>query len=139
MAVSEPYLAFAQDVLAPLAPLRIKRMFGGAGVYSGEVFFAILADDTLYLKADARSRDAYEARGLRPFSYIRKDGRTARLLYYPLPAEILEDPEALVAWAREAVAPRPRDRQRRLTPADRTTAARRTRPSGRGRQARHPR
>jgi DNA transformation protein len=112
MTVSEPYLAFAQDVLAPLAPLRIKRMFGGAGVYSGEVFFAILADDTLYLKADARSRDAYEARGLRPFTYTRKDGRAAHLSYYPLPADILEDPEALVAWAREAVAAAQRDLRR---------------------------
>ena len=43
MAVSEHYIEFIQDLLADFEPLRIKRMFGGAGVYSGDLFFAILA------------------------------------------------------------------------------------------------
>jgi DNA transformation protein len=59
MPVSEHYIAFVQDLLADFAPLRIKRMFGGAGIYSGDLFFAILAEDNLYLKVDDGNRAAY--------------------------------------------------------------------------------
>lgn len=103
MPVSEHYIAFVQDLLADFAPLRIKRMFGGAGIYSGELFFAILVEDTLYLKVDDGNRAAYQARGIQPFSYQGKDGRRATMSYYPVPAELLDDPEALAPWAREAI------------------------------------
>ena len=69
MPVSEHYIAFVQDLLAGFAPLRIKRMFGGAGIYSGDLFFAILVEDTLYLKVDDGNRAAYQDRGIQPFVY----------------------------------------------------------------------
>lgn len=103
MPVSEHYMEFVRDLLADFEPLRIKRMFGGAGVYSGDLFFAILVEDTLYLKVDEGNRGGYEGRGLRPFSYVRKDGRMATMSYYPVPSELLDNPEALAPWAREAL------------------------------------
>jgi TfoX/Sxy family transcriptional regulator of competence genes len=69
MPVSQHYIEFIHDLLADFEPLRIKRMFGGAGVYSGDLFFAILVEDTLYLKVDDGNRDAYQDRGIQPFSY----------------------------------------------------------------------
>ena len=36
MAVSGDYSGFVRDLLADFEPLRIKRMFGGAGIYSGK-------------------------------------------------------------------------------------------------------
>jgi len=104
MPVSGGYIELVRDLLADFEPLRIKRMFGGAGVYSGELFFAILADDTLYLKADEENRADFEQRGLPPFSYETKTGRTGTMSYYPAPAEAMEDPEALAPWARGALA-----------------------------------
>jgi len=103
MPVSDEYIAFVKDLLADLGPLRVKRMFGGAGIYSGELFFAILADDVLYLKVDEANRADYEARRLKPFSYRMKNGRVATMSYYPLPAEVLEDPVELKEWALKAV------------------------------------
>ncbi len=103
MPVSAGYIDFVRDLLAHFEPLRIRRMFGGAGVYSGELFFAILVDDTLYLKVDDVTRADYEARGLSPFRYRSKQGKTMTMGYYPLPAEVLEDPEELRAWATRAV------------------------------------
>jgi TfoX/Sxy family transcriptional regulator of competence genes len=47
MTVSDHYVDFVRDLLADFDPLRIRRMFGGAGVYSGERLFAILVDDAL--------------------------------------------------------------------------------------------
>jgi DNA transformation protein len=81
MPVSEHYIAFVQDLLAGFEPLRIKRMFGGAGIYSGDLFFAILVEDDLYLKVDDGNRAAYQGRGIQPFSYEGKDGRQATMNY----------------------------------------------------------
>lgn len=99
MAVTDAYIDFARDLLAGFEPLRVRRMFGGAGIYSGELFFAILADDALYLKVDDSNRAEYEKRGLRPFTYETKTGRTGTMSYYPVPPEALEDPDALNPWA----------------------------------------
>jgi DNA transformation protein and related proteins len=103
MPVSEHYIAFVQDLLADFEPLRIKRMFGGAGIYSGDLFFAILVEDALYLKVDDGNREPYQARGIQPFAYEGKDGRRATMSYYPVPPELLDDPNALAPWARQAI------------------------------------
>jgi DNA transformation protein and related proteins len=103
MPVREHYIEFIQDLLADFEPLRIKRMFGGAGVYSGDLLFAILVEDTLYLKVDDGSRGGYEVLGIQPFAYVRKDGRMATMSYYPVPSEILDNPDALAPWARKAM------------------------------------
>ena len=103
MPVTDSYMEFVKELLAEFAPLRIKRMFGGAGVYSGELFFAILVEDELYLKVDDVSRADYERRGLRPFTYEMKNGRTATMSYYPVPADVLEEVEELSRWVRGAL------------------------------------
>ena len=124
MPVSEHYIAFIHDLLADFEPLRIKRMFGGAGVYSGDLFFAILAEDTLYLKVDDGNRGRYEALGIQPFAYVRRDGRMATMSYYPVPSEILDNPDALAPWARQAMDAAQRGAARRAT--------RRRKPQGSG-------
>ncbi len=103
MAVTDRYIEFVRDLLSSFEPLRVKRMFGGAGVYSADVFFATVMDDALYLKVDDRTRSGYESRGLQPFIYRTKNGRTSTMSYYPVPSEVLDDPEALAVWAGEAV------------------------------------
>jgi DNA transformation protein len=67
------------------------------------MFFAILVEDSLYFKVDDGNRAAYQGRGIQPFSYEGKDGRRATMSYYPVPAELLDDPEALAPWARQAL------------------------------------
>jgi TfoX N-terminal domain len=52
MPVSAAYKTFLQDLLSDFGPVNIRNMFGGAGVYADGVMFAIVVDDTLYLKAD---------------------------------------------------------------------------------------
>ncbi len=103
MPVSDSFMEFVKELLAEFVPLRIKRMFGGAGVYSGELFFAILVEDELYLKVDDVTRPDYERRGLHPFTYEMKNGRTATMSYYPVPVDVLEDPEELPLWVRRAL------------------------------------
>jgi DNA transformation protein and related proteins len=77
-------------------------MFGGVGLYSGDAFFALIADDTLYFKVDDSTRPEFEARGMGPFRPFGEDGGTMQ--YYQLPEDLLEDPDALRPWAERAVA-----------------------------------
>ena len=68
MSVSQSYRTFVLDQLGRSAErIRIRSMFGGAGVYSGDYFFALIADDVLYLKVDDTNRPDFEERGMGPF------------------------------------------------------------------------
>lgn len=103
MAVSREYLDYILEQLAGLGRVRARRMFGGAGLYSEAAFFAIITDDTLYLRADETTRAQFTARGMpafRPYA----DRPQVSMSYYAAPAEVLEDAQELVSWARRAVA-----------------------------------
>ena len=67
MAVTDSFVTFVLEQLDPLGPIVSKRMFGGVGLYAGDLFFALIAGDVLYLKADESTRDAREKAGARPF------------------------------------------------------------------------
>lgn len=103
MAISPEYRDFVQELLAPLGPVSIRRMFGGGGVFYDEVMFALIADETLYLKVDDETRPAFEAAGQGPFTYQRSEGQRAMRSYYQLPDELFDEPDELRLWARRAV------------------------------------
>ncbi len=77
-------------------------MFGGVGIYAGQLFFALIADDTLYFKVDDSNRPDFERLGMKPFRPYGEDGEVMQ--YYEVPADLLEDPEALRPWAEKAIA-----------------------------------
>jgi DNA transformation protein len=102
MAPSEGFKDFIKDQLAGFGPVSIRNMFGGAGVYADGVMFAILADDTLYLKADETSARAFEAEGMTPFTYTPEGKAPVAMSYWEVPPRLLEEPEELADWARQA-------------------------------------
>jgi DNA transformation protein len=97
MAVSETYCLFATEQLSRVAPsIRARSMFGGVGLYSADLFFALIDDDVLYLKVDASNRPDFEARGMGPFRPSGDGGEVMQ--YYALEEGILEDTDALLPW-----------------------------------------
>lgn len=103
MAVSASFQIMVLDQLSKaVSGIRARPMFGGVGIYSGDCFFALIADDTVYFKVDASTRPDFEARGMGPFRPFGDDGAT--MTYYQLPEDLLEDPEVLRPWAEKAVA-----------------------------------
>jgi len=100
MGVSDDYLGYALERLGVIGPVSSKRMFGGAGIYSGGVCFALVADDTLYLKVDDSNRDDYVSAGARAFSPF----GTYSMSYYELPADVLDDDAMLAEWAGRSIA-----------------------------------
>lgn len=99
----DPYFDYVEELLAPLGPVRIRRMFGGAGVYAGDVMFALIADDQLYLKVDTTLKAALEEEGSEPFRYEKKSGEVAVMAYSRLPDAAADDPDTASAWARRAL------------------------------------
>jgi DNA transformation protein len=103
--VTDGFVEFVLEQLDALGPITPKRMFGGVGLYAGELFFALIAGDVLYLKGDDATRGAREAAGARPFQpYPDRPKGKGKMQYYSVPAAILEDGDALLAWAKQAVA-----------------------------------
>jgi DNA transformation protein len=93
--------------------VRARSMFGGVGIYAGELFFALMDDDTLYLKADDSTRVRFEARGMEPFRPAGEKGEVMQ--YYEVPADVLEDVELLAPWVEDAVGVAARARRRRAS------------------------
>lgn len=102
MPVSPSFRDFVLDQLGRVAPVKARSMFGGVGVYSEALFFAVLDDDVLYLKVDEGTREGYRAAGCFAFDPF-KNGQPMDG-YWSLPGEVLEDEEALGPWVRAALA-----------------------------------
>jgi DNA transformation protein len=112
VSVSEGFRAFVLEQLARTTPaLRARSMFGGVGLYSGDLFFALMDDDVLYFKVDDTTRASFEKRGMGPFRPSGEGGEVMQ--YYEVPAEVMEDAEALAPWAAAAVEVARRARSRR--------------------------
>jgi len=101
MRVSGSFRDFVLDQLATLPGLRDRSMFGGVGLYAGEVFFGILASDVLYFKTDDSNRRDYEQAGSGPFRPYAD--RTMTMPYYAVPIAVVEDAPTLVTWATRAL------------------------------------
>ena len=122
MAVTDGFKDLIKDLLADFGPVTIRNMFGGAGIYAGGVMFAILDDDVLYLKTDENSARAFRDEGMEPFTYVMEGKRPIAMSYFEVPPRLLEAPEELTAWAREAyriacASKTPRSKKRKAAPS----------------------
>jgi DNA transformation protein len=112
MPVGAEFQDFVLDLLAPLRPTA-RRMFGGVGIMRNGLMFALLSDDTMYFRVDEHTRRRFEEAGSSPFRYHRAGREVAIASYYAVPDALYDEPDTLLAWARDATAaaqavPRPR-------------------------------
>ena len=101
MAVSREYREFALDQLGRVAPVTSRGMFGGVGVYSDGLFFALMDDDRLYFKVDDSNRGDFEELGMGPFRPFGDE--TKPMQYYEVPGDLLEDHGRLRPWVEKAI------------------------------------
>ena len=86
--------------LSELGEIAIRPMCGGHGLYWRDVIFGMVFRDRLYFKVDDRTKGEYVSRGMPPF---RPNQRQTLTSYFEVPPEVLDDREALLSWAREAI------------------------------------
>jgi len=103
MVGKKEFVEYLLDLLAEFGPVESRTMFGGYGIYKQGRMFAIVVDDNLYFKTDEKAKADFEARGLKPFTYQRKN-REISLSYHQAPDEALENGRAMREWAEKAYA-----------------------------------
>lgn len=101
MALSKEYQAYALELLEPFGPVQAKRMFGGAGLYLDTTIFAVIMNDTLYLKVDDQNRADFDAEDMAVFDPF-NDGKRIIKSYRECPSRLLEDAQELCRWARKS-------------------------------------
>ena len=103
MAVQPQFLEYNLEQLSGLGGVRSNRMFGGVGLYSEGLFFGLIDDDTVFFKTDESNIAQYRERNLPRFMPF-PDRPEAVLGYHQVPADVIEDAETVVTWARQSVA-----------------------------------
>ena len=105
IAGQEGFIAHILDLLQDWDGVSARRMFSGYGLYREGAMFGLVARETLYFRVDAGNRPDFIAAGAQPFRYRRSaDREVAIQAYMECPPDLLEDEEALIGWARRALA-----------------------------------
>ena len=104
MSLGDAQVARALELFEGVPGLSTRRMFGGLGIYAeGRIFAVLMSDGTLRLKGAGGMPARYEALGMARWTYQRPGQRPAAMPYWSLPDDLLDDPEAASALAREAL------------------------------------
>ncbi|RUV66357.1 MAG: TfoX family protein [Mesorhizobium sp.] len=91
------------ELFEGLGPVRIRKMFGGKGIYFDGVIVAIVIRDELMLKADSESAPEFEAAGCRQWTYTgSRHGKLVSMPYWSIPDSAFDDPDEMAVWARRA-------------------------------------
>jgi len=95
------FVDYLSEVFERFGTIHAKKMFGGHGIYHDGIFFALVADEMLYLKADSTIAHHFETKNLAQFCYV-KDGKTIKMSYYLAPEEIYDDRDKAAIWAKRS-------------------------------------
>jgi DNA transformation protein len=93
-----------REIFREAGEIRIRKMFGGQGIYRDDLMFALEAGGELYLKVDADTIDRFRALGSRVLTYSGRDGKPMTMSYWLMPESALEDPEEAAGLAHLAFA-----------------------------------
>jgi len=94
------FLDFICDQLASIEGLRTRSMFGGFGIYAGDVFFALIFSSHLYFKVNDDTKKQYIAWGMKPFT---PSAKQIMKRYYEVPPDVFEEASALEELAYESI------------------------------------
>ncbi len=102
--LDNPFHTYVEDLFASLGRIRIRKMFGGAGVYSGEDMFALIDKDRVYVKSDDVLKADLEQEGGKVFEWTNPNtGKTIQMSYVSLPVNALDDRDEASTWGRKAL------------------------------------
>lgn len=92
------------DLLGRRPGITSRAMFGGWGIYSDGVIFAIIVDGELFFKVDEASRRVFEAQGSRQFTYTsRSRPKPVAMPYWLVPEGVMEDADLFDDWIARAI------------------------------------
>jgi len=102
VAVDAGLVAWVAEAMEGIGTVRSRAMMGGATLSCDGTPFALIADDVLWLKADAGSDAVWDAAGCPRFTATMR-GREVSMNYRRAPDDIYDDADALRQWGRLAL------------------------------------
>ncbi|PCJ66625.1 MAG: hypothetical protein COA73_01065 [Candidatus Hydrogenedentota bacterium] len=96
----DSFVEYVCDQLDAFEIITYKAMFGGYGLYCGDVFFGIVFDGKLYFKTDEHTCERYLDWEMEPFQ---PNAKQTLKSYYQVPVDFVDDTETLCPLAEEAV------------------------------------
>ena len=78
--------------------VKSRSMFGGFGVFAGETMFALVVNDKLHLRANAKTEEEFKQAGLKPYIY-KKRGFPVVTKHYAIPEEWWNEPGKILNQA----------------------------------------
>lgn len=104
MVASDGFAEYLKEQLEPLGRVSMRRMFGKTGVFCDGAMLGIVSDDTFYVRVDEHNRATFaEAAAHPPLNYA-KGGKLIDLAFWRVPERLIDEPDALLDWARAALA-----------------------------------
>ncbi len=101
MAKRSEFVDHVVELMVGLGQVLPKPMFGAWGLFHEGLCFAIVAEDTLYLKGDGVNAARFDAAQMTPFVYESKMGERIVTSYRQAPADALDNTVNMTQWARE--------------------------------------
>jgi len=101
MAVNKSFWDYVMEQLEVVGNVSSRKLFGGVGIYTGDLFFALIGQSTLYFKVDDSTRGDFEELGMKAFQPYKDNKQTMQ--YYEVPIDVLEDREQIEIWANKAI------------------------------------
>ena len=96
--------AAIEEVFKSVAPVTVKKFFGGTGVYSHGVIIGCVFDGDLLLKADSATAPQFEAAGCKQWGYEHnKTGKQVKMPYWSIPEDAYDDPDVMATWVKLAL------------------------------------
>jgi DNA transformation protein len=102
MPSTKPFRDRVLGLLLPFGPVQARGMFGGFGLYLDGTMFALIANDSLYVKFDDSNRALFAEAGGHPFTYDRR-GKMVEMSYWLVPPAVMTDPQRLCDWAESSL------------------------------------
>ena len=96
--------AAIEEIFQSVAPVTVKKFFGGTGVYARGVIIGCVFDGDLLLKADAATAPQFEAARCQQWGYEHnKTGKQVKMPYWSIPEDAFDDPDVMANWVRLAL------------------------------------
>jgi DNA transformation protein len=107
VSASAEYVEYIKELLGSFPDLTTKKYFDGVAFRSSwfgtDTQFGVVLGDVLYFVVDDETRPKYEAKGMKPFSYDKKDKTVIVKKWFEAPEELFDDKYLMKQWAMEAL------------------------------------
>ena len=78
--------------------IQSRKMFGGIGIFSEKIMFALIYDDILYFRSTREIASSYS----NDSTQFQHPSRTSKMPYWSVPQEIINDKSKLSDWGKNS-------------------------------------